>query len=404
MSLVQIIASMPTVLSGVNFPPFFILVTDIFGVFNFDILSLSKDFSTAFGCSMSVRFFDRFIIHLLLPVLCLSAIGLAVITAEPILRCCSNKTQRKKNINNMNEAIFKVIVLVVLLLFPGLSTKLFSMFNCRSFDGIEDKLFLFQDYSVECNQGEHAKFTVIAWIFLGVYIIGIPLLMWCSLCCNKKHLHDITSKKHHLVRVSLGGLYWQYEPQYWWFEFIILLNKTMMCGGLVVLAPGSPSQVLCGILIMLFHLLLVLAITPYHNYTEDVSGVVSALGLTLIYICSLMKMLENSTKDDLSYISTLLDVLPVLSVVLILLIMVFMDCKCAVCRRKKKQEMEKEKERKVTSSKKVQVFPEKKIVAVEKEAEGPPMNVGTVTDLPIDHARTARLSAVMKIQDKNEHL
>ena len=238
LSLVQIIASIPTVLSGVDFPPFFLQVASIFGIFNFDILSLSRDFSEAFGCSMSVRFFDRFIIHLLLPILCLLAIGLAIMTAGPIYQCyCKNKRKKSKSnnmseainkSNNMSEAIFKVIVLVILLLFPGLSTTLFSMFNCKKFDGVEDKIFLVQDYAVECNRGEHSKFMLIAWIFLGLYIIGIPTMMWCSLYCNKKHLHDVKSKRHHLVKVALGGLYWQYEPNLWWFELMILLNKTLI--------------------------------------------------------------------------------------------------------------------------------------------------------------------------------
>ena len=204
LSLVQIIASMPTVLSGVNFPPFFIHVSNVFGIFNLDILSLSTELSTAFGCSMSVRFFDRFIIHLLLPVLCLVAIGLAVVTAEPIRRCCSK--QGAKQTNHMNEAVFKIIVLVILLLFPGLSTKLFSVFNCKRFEGIDDKTFLVQDYGIECDQGEHLEYTSIAGFFLALYIAGIPCLMFCLLWCNKKHLHDKASKKHHLVKVALGGL------------------------------------------------------------------------------------------------------------------------------------------------------------------------------------------------------
>ena len=204
-SLVQIIASMPTVLSGVNFPPVFIQITHVFGIFNFDILSISADLSRAFGCSMSVRFFDRFIIHLLLPVLCLLAIGLAVVTAEPIRRC-GLKRGAKKQKNPMNEAVYKVVVLVILLLFPGLSTKLFSMFNCKTFDGIGDKSFLVQDYAVECDQGEHVEFTSIAGLFLALYIVGIPLLMFILLRGNKRHLHDIQSKRHRLVKVALGGL------------------------------------------------------------------------------------------------------------------------------------------------------------------------------------------------------
>jgi len=331
LSLVQIIASMPTVLVGVNFPPFFVQVTRILGIFNFDILAISTPLSQAFGCSLSVRFFDRFIIHLMLPILCLFAIGSAVMTAESIRRCCfSKKDTKKKTKKNatkkrMSEDVYKIIVLVILLLFPGLSTKLFSMFNCRMFDGIDDKYLLVQDYAIDCNQGEHVSYSVIAVVFLILFIVGVPLVMFILLYCNRKHLHDIKSKKHHMVKASLGGLYLQYEPSYWYFELLILLNKTIMCGGLVLLSPGSPSQVLCAIVIMLFHLLLVISNKPYLNYSEDVSSVVSALGLTLLYICALMKMLEDKTKEDLSYISEVLDTLPIICIVLVIVIMLFGD-------------------------------------------------------------------------------
>ena len=354
---------MPSVLVGVNFPPFFQNLTNVFGIVNLDILSLS----TALGCNMSVRFFDRFIIHLMLPVFCLLAIGLAFGT----VRLCISKKHVHKRIL-INEAVSKVSVLVILLLFPGLSTKLFSMFKCKTINGVQDALLLVQDYSVSCNEGEHIVFTAIAilflvlckfFVFLYFFLIlkfhfssifshflifhfflprffftlkdiaGIPFIMFFSLWWNKNHLHDKNSKKHHMVKNALGGFYMQYEPEYWWFELVILLNKTIMCGGLVVLSPGSPSQVLCAVLIMLFHLLVVLRLAPYMKDSEDVSSFVSSLGLTLIYIGALMKMLEDMkgfdekyNKESMSYIGMVLDTIPVLCVLSVIGIMVFMDC------------------------------------------------------------------------------
>ena len=89
--------------------------------------------------------------------------------------------------------------------------------------------------------------------------------------------------------LSLFGLD---EPKYWWFELMILLNKTMMCGGLVVLAPGSPLQVLFAILIMLFHLLFVLKLAPYVKHSEDWSAFLSTLGLCLLSLGAYSMMIE----------------------------------------------------------------------------------------------------------------
>jgi hypothetical protein len=345
MSLLQIVASMPFVLTGVNFSPFFKNMANIFGVFNLDILALSS----ALGCQYAVRFFDRFIIHLMLPVCCLLAIGAAVLTTRA---CMSNTNARKKQIK-INQAVSKIIVLVVLLIFPGLSTRLFSMFKCKSFRGIDDVVLLVADYSIQCHQGEHATFTVVAIVFLILYIVGIPFIMFMLLWWHRKHLHDVNSKKHLMVKNALGGLYLQYEPKYWWFELMILLNKTIMCGGLVILSPGSPSQVLCGVLFMLFHLLVVLKLSPFENDSEDVSSVAASLGLTLIYIGALMKMLEAVYKNmngeqveqddrvNMSYIGVALDTLPLVCVGVVVGIVIVMDCGVYACCCKKNKGKEK---------------------------------------------------------------
>ena len=104
-----------------------------------------------------------------------------------------------------------------------------------------------------------------------------------------------------------------------------------MCGGLVVLNPGSPTQVVCAIMIMLFHLLLVLKTAPYVSDSEDWSAFASSLGLTLTYVGTLIKMLKVRQRseydsDELNYADTAMDVLPIACVAIVVVIMIFVDC------------------------------------------------------------------------------
>ena len=104
-----------------------------------------------------------------------------------------------------------------------------------------------------------------------------------------------------------------------------------MCGGLVVLSPGSPSQVVCAILLMLFHMLLVLKTAPYTNNSEDWSSFSSSLGLTLTYVGALVQMLQTRQREEfdpeeLSYAGMAMDALPVMCVSIVVVIMVFVDC------------------------------------------------------------------------------
>ena len=201
LSLMQIIASMPSVLTGVDFSLFFRNMANIFGVFNMDVLS----FSGVLDCGMSVRFFDRFLVHMILPIGCIAALSAAL----GIAHVCTAKANKVKHVR-INESMSKVLILVILLLYPGLSTKVFQVWKCQSVAGIAGQ-FLVQDFGVKCNENEHMTFVMLAVGFLLLYIVGIPLTMLVLMCRNRKHLHDEKSVKHSAVKNSLSGLYGQCE-------------------------------------------------------------------------------------------------------------------------------------------------------------------------------------------------
>ena len=150
------------------------------------------------------------------------------------------------------------------------------------------------------------------------------------------------------------------EPEYWWFELMVLLNKTLMCGGLVVLAPGSTYQILGAILIMLFHLLVVLKLAPFVKDSEDWASVLSTLGLCLTSLGA-YSMLLKTDEDELNLIGGVLVGICIFCIAIILCIMIFVDCGLwNRCRRKKEG---KEKRRVNTT----QVKPSK---VVEEDGEG----------------------------------
>ena len=210
-----------------------------------------------------------------------------------------------------------------------LNSKIFTMFKCKSIDGVDGQ-FLVEDYAQICFIGEHATYQLLAIIFLCLYVIGIPASMFVLLWCNKNHLHDESSPKHNLIKNALGGMYSQYEPRYWWFEIFLLLNKTMMCGGLVMFQPGTSMQVFVAILIMLCHLLVVKDLKPYESDGEDISSFLSSLSLTLTTLGAFALMTDDpdATKktfdsDALAYVMVGIAISCIVSQVGIT---IFIDC------------------------------------------------------------------------------
>ena len=104
---------------------------------------------------------------------------------------------------------------------------------------------------------------------------------------------------------------------------MILFNKTMMCGGLVVLAPGSPIQVLFAVLIMLVHLLFLLRLAPYVKDSEDWSSFFATLGLCLMSLGALMMMkVQGDEATPIGYATT---ALPMVCIVIVIGIMIMYD-------------------------------------------------------------------------------
>ena len=115
---------------------------------------------------------------------------------------------------------------------------------------------------------------------------------------------------------------------------MILFNKTMMCGGLVVLAPGSPLQVLFAILIMQFHLLFLSKLAPYVKDSEDWSSFFATLGLCLISLGAYSMMLDLKGNEQ-RIIGLVTTVLPYFCIAVVVGIMILYDfglkdrCCCA---------------------------------------------------------------------------
>jgi len=218
------------------------------------------------------------------------------------------------------------------------------MFKCKSIQGI-DGLLLVEDYQQTCQTGEHVTYTLLAIIFLCFYVIGIPLGMFFLLWHNKKHLHDASSPKHQLIQNALGGMYTQYEPKYWWFEIFLLINKTMMCGGLVMFQPGTSIQVLVGTLIMLCHLLVVLKMSPFESDGEDMSSFLSSLTLTLTTLGGFALMTDKpdpgeSKTFDSEALAYVLVGISIACIVSQILITIFIDCGLWDCMTNKKSDGE----------------------------------------------------------------
>ena len=186
-------------------------------------------------------------------------------------------------------ATVKTLILLILVIYPGLATRVFSILRCQL---VNEVYVLQQDFNVVCYTGEHNMYLILAIAFMIVYIFGIPGMVLFTLWRNRKHLHDESSPKHEVVDHEFGGLYKQYEKEYWWFEVVVIVHKMFMTGMLSIIAPGTPVQMVAAILIMQSFLLVVLKNGPFKTDMDDVSVFSSSLALVLTTMCGLVLFLD----------------------------------------------------------------------------------------------------------------
>ena len=105
---------MPGVIDGVPWPKPFLRFALPLGLANFDFLAVLSET----GCSLNVRFYDKFILHMLLPVGCL----IVVVLAYVIAKCCCIKKGEVEKKEKVKELASKVTILIILCLYPGIST------------------------------------------------------------------------------------------------------------------------------------------------------------------------------------------------------------------------------------------------------------------------------------------
>ena len=88
----------------------------------------------------------------------------------------------------LQSQISKIVVLAILLVYPGLATRVFTMIHCKRFDGMKVNV-LMKEFGMVCFSSEHWNYLVAAMGAFLVYILGIPFALWFVLYKNKSDLY-----------------------------------------------------------------------------------------------------------------------------------------------------------------------------------------------------------------------
>ena len=227
-SWLQILSVVAQTFDSVKWPSGFTSASQSMNVVNLD---LSFFLSSAGACTMAIPFMGKFAVSAASPIGFILSVKLAQIVGMTLSR--GKKIKKKSEKKEKNEkkkssqerlhpdvekpqaqksTADKMIITLLLLLYPSIANQAFTMFRCRPVGGLGDIKILEKDYSVECNVGAHGQYIFVAIAAIVVYALGVPIMLLYLLWSNQSHLHDPTHIKHHReVRSRLGGFFLQCE-------------------------------------------------------------------------------------------------------------------------------------------------------------------------------------------------
>ncbi len=173
-----------------------------------------------------------------------------------------------------------------------MTVRQFQLYSCNQID--TDTFVLSSDNQIQCYTEEWYSFVYGTSGFMLIYVIGIPAYTWYQLYSN----HELfTTKKRWLreeVESKYGALFLPYKKSFWYWEVIEMIRKMLLTGGMVLVAPGSSSQILWAEIVCLIYLLLVLKAAPFQNNTDDWLAFAASLQLFFVFMSAFALKTDSS--------------------------------------------------------------------------------------------------------------
>mmetsp|Transcript_105536 Transcript_105536/g.305095 ORF Transcript_105536/g.305095 Transcript_105536/m.305095 type:complete len:587 (-) Transcript_105536:58-1818(-) len=164
---------------------------------------------------------------------------------------------------------------------------------------ITDHCYLRIDYSTRCDTDLYRNFVFpYAIVMIFVYPLGIPFIYFVLLWRHRHEINptlpdgtrphdphspemdkvlDMRSANRNLLKCSF--LFRSYEPQMWWYEVFECVRRLAMTSLIVLLNPGSTTQIFVGLILAL---VCVKMFGYYRPYLDDSSDILAELAQWMI--------------------------------------------------------------------------------------------------------------------------
>ena len=245
------------------------------------LFETTKEFSSprvsfySSDCTIGWKYYDKLIIYLSLPIvyIIISMFFLFLISMCYI----RDRNQKLKKVSNTSEkALFltknpelgiffrgwakTTIVIGTFLAWPTVMKHSLSVINCKQIGNI---YYLVTDLSIQCYTTQHYTYSIIAYIAICLYGIGIPFIGYRLLYTYRYRLYNSINK--YSGAAPLSFLFLGYRDTRWYYEFIVMGRKLGLILISVFLKEHSRYQMISANILIQISFFLHVFLRPYDN-------------------------------------------------------------------------------------------------------------------------------------------
>ena len=218
------------------------------------------------------------------------------------------ETARSVLIGALLEAV-PFALLISFVLVTTVSKGIFDTFDCIEYDLDDSKVrtFLNADLQIICSGNdypeEYEEIKYIAYIFLALWPIGMPLIFGFVLFPIRAALWQRQQTRWVLATEFLHK---DYKPAYFWWEVVTLLQRLILTGFVLLIPIEADSwRIFLGLLTAIGYLSLIQYVRPYKNDDLNKLAVAAQFSLVCVFLGgAFIKLFSGDGVDNASCDST----------------------------------------------------------------------------------------------------
>jgi hypothetical protein len=172
------------------------------------------------------------------------------------------------------------IFMIMLFYHTPTMVKTFNFFRCVTVDGID---YLEMDLRIICWTPRHIGMCVFAGFVAIIYGVGLPLGLFLFLLKKRWELHKPK------IRKAFGFLMGDYKPNAFFWETLIIVQKMLLTGGLVIFYEYITIQISLAIIFSGMYQVLSSKYNPFDSYAAGLLNDVTAITETIVYLSALTR-------------------------------------------------------------------------------------------------------------------